>query len=419
MVYKWDALIGTLKRGFMEENYSNEDFIRLARLFLAPNYAPFPVTFDSASGSWIWDTDGKQYVDMMSGYSALNLGYDHPRIARAMREQFDKLSMCSRKFLSREMVLFAKELAEFCGMEMVLPMNTGAEAVETAIKLARKWAYTRKGVPINKAEIIVCENNFHGRTTTISSASSIPQYKDLFGPLTPGFIFVPFGDADALLEKIRRNTAAFLVEPIQGEGGIIVPPKGYLKECRKICLNHNVLFIADEVQTGFARTGTMFACDYESVKPDLFTLGKALGGGMIPISAVVGSRELLEVFQPADHGSTFGGNPLACHVAREVLKVLKDERIAEKAFESGRYLTDRLRAIPSPYVKEIRGRGLMIGIELKKGGPNAHEICSRLIQAGVVCSDTKEYVVRIAPALTIRKFELDWALERIEKVLTT
>ncbi|OGN34213.1 MAG: ornithine--oxo-acid transaminase, partial [Candidatus Yanofskybacteria bacterium RIFCSPLOWO2_12_FULL_41_8] len=397
----------------MEENYSKTDLVWLSKFYLAPNYNSYPVIVDWASGCKVWDVEGKEYIDMLSGYSALNFGHVHPKITRALLYQADKVAVCPRKFLSEELIFFAKELAEFCGMEMVLPSNGGAEAVETAIKLARKWAYTKKGVSKNRAKIITCENNFHGRTVTIVSFSSEPQYIDLFGPRTPGFKKIPFGDAGALRGAITSDTAAFLVEPIQGEGGIVIPPDGYLKECREICYENNVLLIVDEIQTGFGRTGKMFACDHENVKPDLYILGKALGGGVLPVSAVVGSRELLSVFVPGDHGSTFGGNPLACHVAREALNVLREERLAERVLETGEYFLRHLRKIKSPSIKEVRGRGLLIGIEVKFGGLDAHEYCKRLIEEGVLCSDTKRYVIRIAPPLIINKAEIDWALERI------
>lgn len=394
------------------------DLFELAGKHLAPNYAPFHVMVKRAHGCWVWDVSGKKYLDMLSSYSALNFGHLHPRIVRALDRQRENLAVSPRAFLSEELVFFARELAEFCGMEMVLPMNSGAEAVETALKLARKWGYTRKGIPVNEAEIIVCANNFHGRTITIVSFSSEPQYRDLFGPHTPGFKEILFGDAGALRRAITPNTAAFLVEPIQGEGGIVVPPDGYLREAREVCRENNVLFIADEIQTGLARTGRMFACDYENVKPDLYILGKALGGGMLPISAVVGSRNLLETFSPGDHGSTFGGNPLACHVAREALRVLKEERLDEQAEELGTYFTEALRSIKSPYVKEVRGKGLLVGVELRRDGPDAHAFCERLVEEGILCKDTRKYVMRFSPPLTISREELDWALERIEKALT-
>lgn len=402
----------------MKKNHSEEELFELAKKHLAPNYKSFPVIAIRAKGCWVWDVEGRKYFDMLSGYSALNFGHVHPRLVRALKEQVDKLAIFPRSFLSEELVLFSKELAEFCGMEMVLPMNSGAEAVETAIKLSRKWAYTVKEVGQDKAEIIVCDNNFHGRTTTIVGFSSEPQYKILFRPSTPGFKSIPFGDHEALSVAINRNTAAFLVEPIQGEGGIVVSPEGYLSKCREICRKNNVLFIADEIQTGFGRTGRMFACDYENVKPDLYILGKALGGGLLPISAVVGSRELLRVFEPGDHGSTFGGNPLACYVAREALMLLNEKHLDKRAESLGRYLTQKLNKINSLHVKEIRGKGLLIGVELHRGGPTASEMCSKLVQNGIICNYTRKYVIRIAPPLTATKAELDWALNIIRRVLT-
>lgn len=413
---------GTLKKKevYMKTYDSLEqECFDLARQHLAPNYSPFPVVVRRAQGCWVWDVNGKRYLDMLSSYSALNFGHLHPRMVRALDQQRGNVAVSPRAFLSEELVYFAKELAEFCGMEMMLPMNTGAEAVETALKLARKWGFTGKGIPINGAEIIVCVNNFHGRTITIVSFSSEPQYRDLFGPHTPGFKAIPFGDAEALRKAITPHTAAFLVEPIQGEGGIVVPPDGYLREAREICRENDVLFIADEIQTGLARTGRMFACDHEDVKPDLFILGKALGGGVLPISAIVGSRDLLRTFAPGDHGSTFGGNPLACHVAREALRVLKEERLDEQAEELGAYFMEALRSMKSPHVKEVRGKGLLIGVELRRDGPDAHEFCERLIEEKILCKDTRKYVMRFAPPLTISRGELDWALERIEKVLTS
>ena len=402
----------------MRKHLLEEELLGLAENHLAPNYKPFPVIARSAKGCWITDVEGRVYMDMLSGYSVLNLGHGHPRILKALREQVERIAVFPRAFQTEELILFAKELAEFCGMEMILPMSSGAEAVETAIKLARKWAYTRKGVAKDKAEIIVCDNNFHGRTTTIVGFSSEPQYRDLFGPATPGFKSVPFGDHEVFLKAITPNTAAFLVEPIQGEGGIIVPPEGYLSKCREICRRNNVLFIADEIQTGFARTGRMFACDRENVKPDIFILGKALGGGVLPVSAIAGSAELLRVFEPGDHGSTFGGNPLACHIAREALRILRKGRFDERAEELGGYLMLGLGDINRRFIKEIRGQGLLIGVELEKEGPDAHEFCGRLSKKGILCKETKKYVIRFSPPLTITKRQLDWALKRIRQVLT-
>lgn len=400
----------------MERSEYEMDLLYLADRHLAPNYAPLPVIFEKAKGCWMYDVEGREYLDMLGGYSALSLGHGHPRILEALEDQKKKISVCPRSSLSEQLIRLSEELAGFCGMEMVLPVNSGAEAVETALKLARKWGYVRKGIDPNKAEIIVAKNNFHGRTTTVISFSTEPKYKDLFGPLTPGFSAIDFNDTDSLEKAINENTAAFLVEPIQGEGGINVPFSGYLTKCLEICRGNNVLLIADEVQTGLARTGRRFACDHEGVKPDLYILGKALGGGVLPISAVVGSRELLSVFEPGDHGSTFGGNPLACRVAREVLKIIWEENLDRKAQELGQYLREKLRSIESPHVKEVRGKGLLIGVELHKSGPKADDFCERLLQEGMLCKGTKEYVLRFAPPLTITHEELDWGLEKIERI---
>lgn len=404
----------------MRKRYSEKELFILAEKHLAPNYKPFPVIVERAEGCWVWDVKGRKYLEMLSGYSVVNSGHRHPRIIKAAKEQLDKVTNCPRKFLTPELILLAKELTEFCGMEMVLFMNSGAEVFDTAVKLARKWAYTKKKkeVPLNKAEIIVCKDNFHGRTIAAISASSVPQYKNLFGPLMPGIRTVPFNDIKALSEAITPDTAAVIVEPILGEGGIVVPDKNYLRQCKAVCRKADTLFIVDEVQTGFARTGRMFACNYENVKPDVLLLAKALGGGVLPISAVVSSRKILSVFQPGDHGSTFGGNPLACHVAREALKVYKEERLADKALKMNNYFQEGLRALNSQFVKEVRGKGLLIGVELKKTGPTAHEFCERLIKSGILCSDTREYVIRFAPPLTITKHQIDWALKRIKKVLS-
>ncbi len=404
----------------MRNSHSEAELFHLAKKHLAPNYEPFPVIVERAKGCWVWDIRGKKYLEMLSGYSVVNCGHVHPRIIKAAKEQLDRVTNCPRKFLSIELVLLAKELAEFCGMEMVLFMNSGAEVFDTAVKLARKWAYTKKvnKVPLNQAEIIVCRDNFHGRTIAAISASTVPQYKDLFGPLVPGIKHIPFNDVQALKEAVTPNTAAVIVEPILGEGGIVVPNNDYLRQCEITCRKNDVLLILDEVQTGFARTGRMFACDHEDVRPDVLLLAKALGGGILPISAVVSSRKILSVFKSGDHGSTFGGNPLACHVAREALKVLKEEELADRALEMGNYFQEKLKALKSPFVKEVRGKGLLIGIELKKTGPTAHEFCERLIRSGILCSDTKEYVIRFAPPLIITKRQLDWALKKIKKVLS-
>jgi ornithine--oxo-acid transaminase len=335
-----------------------------------------------------------------------------------MAEQAQRITLTSRAFYNDQLGLFYKALVDFSGYEMVLPMNTGAEAVESAIKAVRKWGYTIKGVPDNQAEIIVCNGNFHGRTTTVISFSSQPQYREGFGPLTPGFKLIPYGDADALREAITPNTVAFLVEPIQGEGGVVVPPDGYLQEVAAICKENNVLFIADEIQTGLGRTGKRFACDHENVRPDVVILGKALSGGFYPVSAVLSDKEVLGVFKPGDHGSTFGGNPLGAAIARTALAVLQDEGLIENSARMGDYFMERLRAIPSPYVREVRGKGLMVGVDLKPEAGGARRFCNALKEEGILAKDTQETVIRFAPPLTITKETLDWALERIEKVLT-
>lgn len=402
-----------------EHSYSEQDLIELAREHLAPNYSRYPVVIVRGQNCKTWDVDGREYLDMIACYSALNHGHLHPRIVAAAIDQLAKVAVVPGFLDTDQKSLGAEKIAEFCGMEMAIFMNSGAEGVETSLKLARKWGYARKGIPLDCAEIIYAANNFHGRTITIVSFSDEIQYREKFGPPTPGFVRIPFGDSVALRRAITPHTAAFLVEPIQGEGGIIVPPEGYLRACKKICEENNVLFIADEIQTGLGRTGRTFACDYEDLKPDLFVLGKALGGGILPVSAVVGSQELLSVFQPADHGSTFGGNPLACRVALESLAVLEEEGLVERSMELGTYFQDALRSIKSPHVKEVRGKGLMIGVEFYPDGPDAHEVCMRLLREGIITKDTRKYVIRFTPPLTISREELDWALERIERVLTT
>jgi ornithine--oxo-acid transaminase len=391
--------------------------IEIAETFGAHNYHPLPAVIDRGSGVWVWDVDGKRYLDCLSSYSALNQGHCHPRVVLAAVKQMRKVTLTSRAFHNAEMGSFFCELAGLCDMETVLPMNSGAEAVETAIKAARKWGYTVKGVPAGKAEIIVFEGNFHGRTTTIVGFSTEAQYRAGFGPFTPGFKVVPYGDAAAVRTAITRNTVAVLVEPIQGEAGVVVPPEGFLRELRNLCSMENVLLIADEIQTGLGRTGRMFACDYERVKPDIYILGKALGGGLYPVSAVVSSREILGVFHPGDHGSTFGGNPLACAIAREALRVIVDENLVARAAHTGDYFREGLEAIGSPQVREVRGKGLLIGVELKKEAGPARPFCERLMAEGILCKETHEQVIRFAPPLVITREEVDWALERVAKVL--
>jgi ornithine--oxo-acid transaminase len=397
---------------------SGQKFIDLENEFGAHNYKPLDIVLARGQGVWVWDVDGDKYLDMLASYSALNQGHCHPRILNALTEQAKKLTLVSRAFRTDQLGPFYQEICEMTHSHSVLPMNSGAEAVETAIKAARKWGYRIKEIPDDMAEIIVCANNFHGRTTTIVGFSSESQYRDGFGPFTPGFITIPFGDAEALEWAITPNTVAFLVEPIQGEGGIIVPPAGYLKKVREICDRYNVLLILDEIQTGLGRTGKLFAEEHEGIESDLTLVGKALSGGVYPISAVLSNKEALAVFQPGDHGSTFGGNPLACAVAREALRVIEDENLVEKSLFMGHYLKESLRNIVSPYVKEVRGQGLLIGVELKKSAGGARKFCEALMEKGILCKETHKHVIRFAPPLIITQKELDWALERIESVLT-
>jgi ornithine--oxo-acid transaminase len=388
--------------------------IRRTEKYGANNYHPLPVVISRAEGVWVWDAEGKRYMDMLSSYSALNHGHRHPRIISALKAQADRVTLTSRAFHHELLAELYERLAELTRKDAFLPMNTGAEAVETAIKAARRWAYEVKKVPDGLAEIIVCEGNFHGRTVTVTSFSSEEAYRRGFGPFTPGFRIVPYGDISALEQAITPHTAAFLVEPIQGEAGVIVPPDGYLRQAAVLCRRHKVLFMADEIQTGFGRTGRTFACEWEGVVPDVYILGKALGGGVYPVSAVAADREILGVFDPGSHGSTFGGNPLACAVAAEAVRVLKDEGLAERSCELGDYLIRQIRAISSPFVREIRGRGLFIGIELDR---SARRFCERLMDEGLLCKETHEHTLRLAPPLTITREEIDWALRRLRKVL--
>ncbi|OGS11408.1 MAG: ornithine--oxo-acid transaminase [Elusimicrobia bacterium RIFOXYA2_FULL_58_8] len=402
----------------MESNQTQgsetQKFIELAHQYGANNYHPLPIVISSGKGVWVKDPDGNKYMDMLSAYSALNHGHRHPVVLKALTDQSKKVTLTSRAFNNDQIGPFFKELCEFTGYDMVLPMNTGAEAVETAIKAVRKWGYKVKGVAEGKAEIIVVTNNFHGRTITIVSCSTEPQYRDGFGPFTPGFKVVSYGNFEEFKAAVNPNTVAFLVEPIQGEAGIIVPPAGYLKNVYNYCKANKVLFVADEIQTGFGRSGKKFACDYEEIKPDMVVLGKALGGGVMPVSAVAASREILGVFNPGDHGSTFGGNPLACAVARAALKVLADEKLVERSAEMGAYFIDLLRGIKSPYIQEVRGKGLLIGMELNC---SARPFCEKLMKLGVLAKETHDHVIRFAPPLVITKKELDWAFKRIKKVL--
>jgi len=386
--------------------------------YSANNYAPLPVVICKGEGAWVEDVEGKRYLDMLSAYSAVNFGHCHAEIVEVFVEQAKRLTLTSRAFQNDQFGPFCKEITAVCGQEMVLPMNTGAEAVETAIKTARKWGYTVKGVAPDKAEILVVDGNFHGRTVTIVSFSRDPQFKDGFGPLTPGFRMIPYGDSAALKAAITPNTVGFLVEPIQGEGGIVVPPDGYLKTCLDICRENNVLFMADEIQTGLGRTGKLFACDHENIKPDVLILGKALGGGVMPVSAVLASKEILGVFNPGDHGSTFGGNPLGCAVARMALQILTRDKLAERASELGKAFVERLNSIGGAKIKEVRGKGLLIGVEFHESAGVAKTYCKQLKEEGILCKDTVEQVMRFAPPLIVEQKDLDWAFARIEKVLS-
>jgi ornithine--oxo-acid transaminase len=396
---------------------NSEQHMEMVAQYSANNYAPLPVVIARGEGAWVWDADGRKYLDCLSAYSALNFGHSHRRIMDAFFGQANKLTLTSRAFQNDQFGPFCKEITEFCGQEMVLPMNTGAEAVETAIKTARKWGYKVKGVADGRAQIICCVGNFHGRTTTIISFSDDDQTRDGFGPFTPGFPLVKYGCLEALEAAITENTVGFLFEPIQGEGGVVVPPEGYYKGIREICDRHNILMIADEIQTGLGRTGRRFCVDHEGVTPDLVILGKALGGGMMPVSAVVGKRETLGVFNPGDHGSTFGGNPLACAVAREAMHVLVEENLAERSNRLGERFRQQLRAKNCSKIKEVRGRGMLIGIELKPEAGPAKPYCKRLAGEGVLCKDTVENVMRIAPPLVISESDLDWALGKVAQVL--
>ncbi len=397
--------------------FTAPDYVALEDQYNAANYDPLDVVIVEAEGPWVWDVEGRRYLDCLSAYSAVNQGHCHPRIVRAMVEQGRRLALTSRAFRNDQLPMLAKELCELTGYEMMLPMNTGSEAVETALKAARRWGYQVKGVPQGRAEIIACDSNFHGRTITVVSFSSHQGYRDGFGPFTPGFRLVPYGDADAVELAITDDTVAFLFEPIQGEGGVIIPPPGYLRRVREICTRHNVLMIADEIQTGLGRTGKMLACEHEGVKPDAVTLGKALSGGMYPVSVVLSSREILGIFGHGTHGSTFGGNPLACAIAREAVQVLVDEGLCERSAQLGDYLISSLEAIESPHVELYRGRGLFVGIVLKPEAGGARRFCEALQERGVLAKDTHGTVIRLAPPLTIKREQLDWMVEQLRDVL--
>jgi ornithine--oxo-acid transaminase len=391
--------------------------IDLENQFCAHNYHPLPVVLSRGEGVFVWDENGKKYLDMMSAYSAVSHGHAHPRLIDVVKKQVETLTLVSRAFYTDQLGEFLKLACELTGQQMALPMNTGAEAVETAIKAARKWGYEVKGIEKDKAEIIACTGNFHGRTTTIIAMSDEPQYQYGFGPYPAGFKLVRYGDAAALEKLISPHTAAFLVEPIQGEGGIVIPPEGYLKTCQEICRKHNVLLIADEIQTGLGRTGSLLACDHENVVPDGLLLGKALGGGILPVSMFLSKREVMEVFTPGDHGSTFGGNPLASAVGLEALKIVVEDNLSARSQEMGDYLIGKLHGLDSPLISDIRGRGLFVGIDIDPALGSAREICESLMDRGLLSKETHETVVRLAPPLVIGREEIDWAVDQISEVL--
>lgn len=396
----------------------SQDFIRIEDRYGAHNYKPLDVVLTRGQGIWVEDVDGKKYMDFLAAYSAVNQGHCHPRLVKVMQEQCARLALTSRAFRNDQWPLLAQEVCEMTGYEMVLPMNSGAEAVETAIKAVRKWGYKIKGVAKDRAEIIVCAGNFHGRTTTIISFTSEDQYKDGFGPLTPGFVIINYGSIEELKRAITTNTVAFLVEPIQGESGVVVPPAGFLRTAAEICRENKVLLVTDEIQSGLGRTGKLFAFEHENVKPDVVIVGKALSGGMYPVSVVLSSQEILGVFQPGDHGSTYGGNPLGCAIAREALKIIIDEKLPERSAESGAYLMQKLNEIKSPYVEKIRGKGLWIGIVLKSSAAGARRFCEALQTRGILAKETHENVIRLAPPLNITRAEMDQALDIIREVLS-
>jgi len=396
---------------------STDRLIALEEQFGAHNYHPLDVVLTRGEGVWVYDVEGKRYLDCLSAYSALNQGHVHPKILAALTEQAQKITLTSRAFRNDQLPLLYKELSDLTGYKMALPINSGAEAVETAVKIARKWAYTEKKIPRHQAEIIVASGNFHGRTTTVISFSTEPLYKDDFGPFTPGFKVVPYGDLAAFEAAITPNTAAFLVEPIQGEAGVLIPPDGYLKGAMELCKKNNVLLMADEIQTGLGRTGKLFASEYEGVRPDVTIIGKALSGGFYPVSAVLSDEHILGLFRPGEHGSTFGGSPLAAAVARAALSVIVEEKLVENAAVMGEYFIEQLAEIPSPHVKEVRGRGLLIGVELKPEAGGARRFCEALMHDGILCKETHENVIRFAPPLIIDRETIDWALPKIRAVL--
>jgi ornithine--oxo-acid transaminase len=399
----------------MAAEMKTEELIEQTEKYGANNYHPLPIVISRAEGIWVEDPEGNKYMDMLSAYSAVNQGHRHPKIIQALKDQADKVTLTSRAFHNDQLGPWYEKICKLTKKEMALPMNTGAEAVETAIKAARRWSYDVKGVLENQAEIIACIGNFHGRTMTAVSLSSEAEYKRGFGPMLPGIKLIPYGDLDALKSAITVNTAAFLIEPIQGEAGIVIPPEGFMKDAFDLCKQNNVLFIADEIQAGLARTGKMFACEWEGIEPDMYILGKALGGGVFPISCVVANKDILGVFNPGSHGSTFGGNPLACAVSIAALDVLIDEKLSDKSLELGEYFVSKLKEIKNPRIKDVRGRGLFIGVELTEP---ARKYCEELKEEGLLCKETHDTVIRFAPPLIISKDELDWAIERINKVLS-
>jgi ornithine--oxo-acid transaminase len=393
------------------------EYIELEERYGAHNYHPLDVVISRGEGVWVYDVDGERYLDCLSAYSALNQGHVHPRIKQALIDQAGQVTLTSRAFRNEQLPLLYKELSDLTGYEMSLLMNSGAEAVETAVKIARKWAYEVKGVPRHEAEIITLSGNFHGRTISVISFSTEPGYRHNFGPFTPGFVTAPFGDAEAITAAITPNTAAVMLEPIQGEAGVVIPPDGYLRRVREICDEHNVLLIADEIQTGLGRTGRLFASHHEEVRPDVITIGKALSGGFYPVSAVLSDKEVLGLFKPGEHGSTFGGNPLGCAVARAALQVLVDEKLTENAAEVGDYFLEQLSEINSPHIKEVRGKGLLIGVELKESAGGARRFCEALQKMNILAKETHDHVIRFAPPLIIDRQTVDWALPRIREVL--
>ena len=394
-----------------------DEYIKSEKKYCAHNYDPFPIVFEQGEGVYLWDVEGNKYLDMMSAYSAVSHGHKHPRLLSALQKQASKLSVISRVYHNDCLPRFIQRACELTQMDKALPMNTGAEAVETALKAARKWGYEVKGIPENLAEIIVCENNFHGRTITIVGFSSEQQYRNGFGPFPKGFIQIPYGNSTALKAAINKNTVAFLVEPIQGEGGIIVPPLGYLSDCAEICYQENILLLCDEVQTGLGRTGKMLASWHDGINPDGVILGKALGGGFLPVSMYLARKDVMDVFTPGDHGSTFGGNPLAAAVGHEALNVIVEERLVERAEEMGDYLLSKLRLLTSPIIKSVRGKGLLTGIEIDTHYVSGYEFCNALIAKGVLSKETHETVIRLAPPLIITKDQIDFALTAIRETL--